>query len=63
MKYNQFSKKGQEDRNHLLADAFGCILGLDLYTSVVYPLPETMTESTGIIRLEEVLSCIRKNFS
>ena len=62
MKYNQFSKKGQEDRNHLLAVAFESILGLGLYTSVVNLFPETMIESKGIKWLERILSIISNNF-
>lgn len=62
MKYNQNSKKGQEDRNHLFTDAFGCVLGMGLYTSVVNPLPKVITESLGGERMEETLQFISKNF-
>ncbi|PKV53167.1 hypothetical protein ATE84_5303 [Aquimarina sp. MAR_2010_214] len=62
MKYNQYSKKGQEDRKHLLTDAFGSVLGMGLYTSVVTPLPKVITESNGGERLEETLQFISKNF-
>lgn len=62
MKYNQNSKKGQEDRNHLFTDAFGSVLGMGLYTSVVNPLPKVITESNGGERLEETLQFISKNF-
>ncbi|WP_344927740.1 hypothetical protein [Aquimarina addita] len=47
MKYNKFSKKGQEDRSHLLFDIFG-ILSEGLYTSVVNPLLKMITDIIGI---------------
>ncbi len=47
MKYHQFSKKGQEDRSHLLADIFGSILREDACTSVVTPLLTMITKITG----------------
>lgn len=62
MKYNQNSKKGQEDRKHLLTDAFGRVLGMGLYTSVVNPLPKVISESLDGERLEETLQIISKNF-
>lgn len=61
MTYNQFFNKDKETVKFLLADAFGSILGMGLYTSVVNPLPEPMTESNGIKRLKSVLSFICKN--
>ncbi|MDY8134662.1 hypothetical protein [Aquimarina sp. 2201CG5-10] len=52
MKYNKFYNKEQEIRNDLFADAFGSILGMDLYTSVVNPLPEMITDIRGSKGLE-----------
>ncbi|WP_282085038.1 hypothetical protein [Aquimarina algiphila] len=62
MKYNKFYNKEQEIRNFLLADVFGSILGMGLYTSVVNPLPEKMTQSDGNKELEKTLHFISKNF-
>ncbi len=62
MKYNKNSKKGQEDRKHLLTDAFGSVLGMGLYTSVVNSLPKVISESLDGERWEETLQIISKNF-
>ncbi len=62
MKYNKFFNKEQEIRNDLLADVFGSILGMSLYTSVVNPLPEKMTDIRGNNVLERILHFISKNF-
>ena len=63
MKYNQFYKKDQETKKYLSADAFGSILGMDFYPTVVSPLPEMMTESKGIKWLQIPYSFIAKNTS
>lgn len=63
MKYFQFFNKEQEDRSHLMTETFGSILGLDLYTSVVNPLPEKMTRVRGNKKLEGALQIISKNNS
>ncbi|WP_025741620.1 hypothetical protein [Aquimarina pacifica] len=47
MKYHQFSKKGQEDRSHLVANVSGGILWEDSYTSVVTPLLIMKTKIIG----------------
>lgn len=62
MKYNKNSKKGQEDRKHLLTDAFGSVLGMGLYTSVVNSLPKVISESLDGERWEETLQIISENF-
>jgi hypothetical protein len=59
MKYNQKSKKGQEDRNHLFTDA---VLEMGLYTSVVKLLSKVMSESNGDEKLEETFQFISKSF-
>lgn len=57
MKYNKFSKKGQEDRSHLLADVLGGILWEDAYTSVVTPLP-TITMRTSFYEPNSIFRCM-----
>ncbi|MBQ4820735.1 hypothetical protein [Aquimarina sp. MMG016] len=52
MKYNQFNNKEQEISNDLFTDAFGSILGVSGYTSVVNPLLIKMPESKGNNRPE-----------
>ncbi|WP_062052625.1 hypothetical protein [Aquimarina longa] len=60
MKYHQFSKRGQEDRSHLLANAFGGTLGMDLCTSVVNPLQEMITNIMGYEKLQVVFRIYKK---
>ena len=58
MKYNQFSYKDQEANKHKLADAFGRIFGVDLYTSVVNLFPETISKVSDIRSMQRKFSCI-----
>lgn len=61
MKFNQFSKKKQEIRNYLLADAFAGFDGIGLHTSVVNTTPEKMPSVNGIAELEKALNLLSKN--
>ncbi|WP_299443631.1 hypothetical protein [uncultured Aquimarina sp.] len=61
MKFNQFSKKEQETRNYLLADAFAGFYGLGLHTSVVNSTPGKMPTVNGNIALEKALKLISMN--
>ncbi|MFD2562742.1 hypothetical protein [Aquimarina rubra] len=56
MKFNQFSKKEQEIRNYLLADAFAGFNGIGLHTSVVNATPEKMPNVKGTTTLEKMLN-------
>ncbi|WP_298544578.1 hypothetical protein [uncultured Aquimarina sp.] len=56
MKFNQFSKKEQEIRNYLLADAFAGFDGIGLHTSVVNTTPVKMPNANGTTALETVLN-------
>ncbi len=61
MKYHLNNNKDQETRSHLLADAFGSILGMSLYTSVVNHLQGTMSEAKGIKKPRRALFMICKS--
>ncbi|MCK8520157.1 hypothetical protein M0D21_01190 [Aquimarina sp. D1M17] len=63
MKYHLINNKDQETRSHLLADAFGSILGMGLYTSVVNHLLGVMSEAKGIKKPRRALFVICKNLS
>lgn len=56
MQFNQFSKKEQEIRNYLLADAFAGFDGLGLHTSVVTTIPVKMPNAKGTTALEKALN-------
>jgi len=61
MKFNQFSKKEQEIRNYLLADAFAGFSGIGLHTSVVNSTPVKMPSVNGNMSLEKALNLISMN--
>ncbi|WP_299260019.1 hypothetical protein [uncultured Aquimarina sp.] len=61
MKFNQFSKKKQEIRNYLLADAFAGFDGIGLHTSVVNTTPRKMPNTIGTTELEKALNLISMN--
>ncbi|WP_027395329.1 hypothetical protein [Aquimarina latercula] len=61
MKFNQFSKKEQEIRNYLLADAFAGFDGLGLHTSIVNPTPVKMPNAKGTEILEKALNFTSMN--
>ncbi|WP_281988264.1 hypothetical protein [Aquimarina aggregata] len=71
MKYHQFYNKDQEAKKHLLADAFGSILGVGLRTSVVNPLPKMISIIHGVKKKKRALlslceyshETIRKSYS
>ncbi|WP_378178234.1 hypothetical protein [Aquimarina sp. SS2-1] len=66
MKFNQFSKKEQEIRSYLLADAFAGFSGMGLHTFVVQTTPLKMPGANSNRTLEKVLNLmsvsIRKVF-
>ncbi|MDH7447753.1 hypothetical protein [Aquimarina sp. 2201CG14-23] len=55
MKFNQFSKKEQEIRSYLLADAFGSFYGIGLETSVLNTIPGKMPNVNGNTGIEKAL--------
>ncbi|WP_103072115.1 hypothetical protein [Aquimarina sediminis] len=60
MKYNQFYNKERKVKNDLVANAFGSILEMGLYTWVVNPLQEMITDIIGYKRLETMFRFIYK---
>jgi len=55
MKCNQFSKKEQEIRNNLIAEAFCSFCGIGLHTSVVHTTPPTVIDIMGSKTRKKVL--------
>ncbi len=60
MKYYNLYNKEQETKGDLLADLFGSILGMGLYTSVVNPLPKMITNTISRKKLEPMVRFIFK---
>ena len=60
MKYYNLYNKEQETKGDLLADLFGSILGIALYTSVVNPLPKMITNTISYKKLEPMFRSIFK---
>ncbi|MBW1297861.1 hypothetical protein [Aquimarina litoralis] len=62
MKFNQLSKKEQEIRNYLLADAFTGFVGIGLHASVVNTTPQKMPSADSNKTLEKALDLMSISF-